>query len=148
MTSVTSEIYELLCCKQFVTVAILLIYHVIRFTDFVLNAVPIRVDENHELKNNQKNHFFTPDFFIVMNFLMDCVRDGHLSFVCCILTLLLLGGFPAMISTVMAWFWWEIQMLSACAEGRYCSVFPALGWNGKPGKRFAAFTLINCQHIK
>jgi len=96
MTSVTSEIYELLCCKQFVTVAILLIYHVIRFTDFVLNAVPIRVDENHELKNNQKNHFFTPDFFIVMNFLMDCVRDGHLSFVCCILTLLLLGGFPAM----------------------------------------------------
>jgi len=33
---------------------------------------------------------------------------------------LLPGGFPAAISTVTWWFWQEIRMLSAAAEGRYC----------------------------
>jgi len=48
-----------------------------------------------------------------------------------------------LISTVTAWFWWEIQFPGGTA-GR----FPALDLNCKPGNCFVSFALINCQHIK
>jgi len=36
------------------------------------------------------------------------------------LTLSIVDAFLAVVSTGTGQFWWEIQMLSAFAEGRYC----------------------------